>query len=505
MAYSIGRKHHRTHMGLLGSSDSTWQAVNGFQVPVGEHVRIPGLFAVELFPPSASEELNQTIKRHNWHGGPYGTTQADFDIVADARSGATGWVSWTLGTFIGMESQSSLPDARKHKLPNVFDAVALNAVQVGESITAVVATFYVTQEGARRVDAVWQRDHAPEFIHGRGEWPLAYTAQAMANRRTQQARESMHDSARSWLNKTCPGFFAANGEPQPLVDLMLFTLREATITQNLSASEDRVYGALGLVEHTFTQTSDELPGLNLERTEPFTVHWIDTRRTWALWGQRQAIIDHGKHYFETYGEIDRWDNWPIVTYVREGIQNSLLRLSISEMLRVYRQLYATMRDGARSEHRRYSMKQLQRLRGDLLTLSFNVNSIGRDISVFNDAKWLEDGDAQFTRRATPWVQELDERRDGEMAIPTVEISDELAAEQAKTMKQLMDDDTQYRGILTATASLSSSMQSMRVSMTALKVSVLSSSVAVVSLLTTNATVQSLGAKVWTWVSGLGLW
>ncbi|BBY49471.1 hypothetical protein MARA_29390 [Mycolicibacterium arabiense] len=504
MAYSIGRKNHRVHMGKLGSSDPTWDAINGFQIPVGEHVRIPGLFAVEFFPPSASEELKRMIKRHNWHGGPHGTTQADFDIVADARSGAD-WVWWTLGTFVGMESHSKIPDARKYKLPRTFDAVALNAVQVGESITAVVATFYVTEDGARQVDSVWQQDYEPEFVHGRGEWPLAYTAQAMANRRTQQARQSMHDIARSWLKTTCPGFFAANGEPQPLVDLMLFTLREATIAQNLSARDDRVYGALGLSENTFTQTSDDLPGLNLERVEPFTVHYIDTRRTWALWGQRQSILDRGKHHFATYGEIDRWDNWPIVNYVREGLQNSLLRLSISEMLRVYHRLYATMRDGARSEHGRYSMKQLERLRGDLLTLSFNINSIGRDIKVFNDAKWLEDGDAQFTRRATPWVQTLDALRGGQTTVPAVEMSDELAAEQAETMKQLMDDDAQYRGILTATASLSSSMQSMRVSRTALKVSVLSSTVAVVTLLTTNATVQSLGVKVWTWVSGLGFW
>ena len=66
-------------------------ALHDFRVPKGEHVRIPGLFVAELFPPSQADELVRAIKRHNWNLLSLGVrVRADERILREARSG-TGW------------------------------------------------------------------------------------------------------------------------------------------------------------------------------------------------------------------------------------------------------------------------------------------------------------------------------------------------------------------------------------------------------------------------------
>src|SRR5205807_608983 len=182
-------------------ADATGFAQSAIDIPDGESVRIPGLFVVELFPPSESGQLQHAAQQYGWPGPPI-----------DVRSQR----QWKLGAFAATRGALTGPDARRAKLPREFDEVTLTAVQIGEGITAVVAAFHATDAAARDVSEVWHHDHQPEIVWGRGERPRSEAAQSVAARRTQIARQSMHDAARQWLARTCRGFFAANDEPQPL-------------------------------------------------------------------------------------------------------------------------------------------------------------------------------------------------------------------------------------------------------------------------------------------------
>src|SRR5271170_4363008 len=57
IAVVLARDDHRWHVANKDSRDPTWRAVHEFAVPKGEHIRVPGLFIVELFPPSESHRL----------------------------------------------------------------------------------------------------------------------------------------------------------------------------------------------------------------------------------------------------------------------------------------------------------------------------------------------------------------------------------------------------------------------------------------------------------------
>jgi hypothetical protein len=263
--------------------------LNEFVVSPDEHVAIPSVFLVELFPPSAFKQLKRAIKRNQWYAAQLGLTPVDAEMLEKARSGSgSSW--WLLGGLARRGAPPRVSDAHRTKMPKEFDAVVARAFQVGHGITAVVARFYTSAEYATHVDSVWHEPYEPEFVCGRrGAWSRAETAQFAAFRHTQLARQSIHSAAREWLRKAAPGFFAANDQPQPLVDILIFNEREADIQRNPSRQQDDAYRALGLTNHTSVQTSEQLPGFNLERADRTPGQYVDGRRAWALWGQRQAI------------------------------------------------------------------------------------------------------------------------------------------------------------------------------------------------------------------------
>jgi hypothetical protein len=179
--------------------------------------------------------------------------------------------------------------------------------------------------------------------------------------------------------------------------------------------------------------------MSLERVK-HRFGYVNGARTWALWGQRQAIIDQARPRMTKYGQVD---NWAIVSYVREAIQHYLLRLSISELLSVYHFQYACMRDKARQRHGRFRMRNLEELRTNLLALSLNVGLIERDIRNFNKRPWRSAYDAPFTLRSAPSMKRFEERSGGPVRAPR-NTNDRMASDQAALLAQLKADDEHYR-------------------------------------------------------------
>ena len=353
-----------------------------------ERVRTPAVFVVELFLPSEARELRRAMHRHNWHETA-DIVCADWDLLAQVRSG-TSRVWWPLGTFAARNSPLRHPDTRRKRLPAEFDAVEWQAVQIGDGITAVVATFYPALVAAESLDKAWLR-------------------------RAQLARQSIHDSARRFVATACPGFFAANSEPQPLIDLLFLTER---------GTERRV--------------SPELPAMNLQRMSRTSDCYLRPTRTWALWGEQPAIADDA-------AMVDR---------IRKTFGDSLLQLSVSEMLCVYHSRYAQIRDRAPRRRGRLRMSHMREQRSNLLVLSLNVRTTERAIRQFNESRQPRDDEG-------------------------------MAADQAEMLEQLKSDDEQYRDILSTALSLTSSMQSLRASRVARWIAVASLATSFLLLMLTD--------------------
>jgi hypothetical protein len=153
------------------------------------------------------------------------------------------------------------------------------------------------------------------------------------------------------------------------------------------------------------------------------------------------------------------------------------------MLEVCEARYASMRDAARQHG------QLERLRASLMTLSIDMSSIDRDIRAYNARGWQRDY-AQFFFEDSPYlVAEHDEH--GSEPRESINLNERLLHEQTRMLETLRAADNDYRGILTAAASLTSSLQSIRMAKTAIWVAMVSLGIAAVTLLITDISKHSL--------------
>lgn len=216
---------------------------------------------------------------------------------------------------------------------------------------------------------------------------------------------------------------------------------------------------------------------------------MDDRRTWAIWGNRTEILDGLAETLTSHG-LSHGDS-SIAHYAQDAIEDYYLRLSISEMLEVCQGRYASMRDAARQHG------QLEVLRASLLSLSIDMSSIDRDIRAYNARGWKRDY-ARFFFEDSPYlVAEHD--ADGGEPRESINMNEQLLDEQMRMLEALRAADNDYRGILTAAASLTSSLRSIRMTRTAIWVATGSLGIGAVTLLITDISKHSIFSVVAEWL------
>jgi hypothetical protein len=257
--------------------------------------------------------------------------------------------------------------------------------------------------------------------------------------------------------------------------------------------------------------------MNLERADNVPGEYVDGRRTWALWGQRNAIEESAKEQLrglevqtgagkqpigvdialDSYG-TDTDD--ALATFVQDDAEYHLLNLSLLELLAVFNSKYSEIRDNAATRYKRFRvMKHLRDLRTDLVTLSMNVSSVEQDIrDADNPNSGILPGPV-FISRYTSAMQERIKRLGWAPTNP-VNTSARMSEERAKLLTELASIDKRYREILTAAASLTSSMRVLWVSTASLSVAALAFLLPLLSEATKRTLLESVVKKVFTFLS-----
>jgi hypothetical protein len=483
LSYSIHVIAISDHYRLMRAGEEPYYSdLDEFFVSPTEHVSMPSVFVVEMFPPSEIAHLKKAQRKQAWGAAQLRVFPDLAPKLDEARSGAQGsWQWWQLGAVVRRGYQSAIGmDPDFGDLPQDLDVVELKALQIGEGITAILAHFQLTPTGAKRLDAVWHRDFQPA-IHWRGvggRWPQAAGKQWVAFRQTQEARGAIHDQARGWLREKCPGIFAANGQPQPLLDVLIFDEADATLDEDPGRDGHDRLRALGLPHAHDIERSDQIPGMVLSLAEVYQDSTMEDRRTWSLWGKRAVLLGALKSYADGLGLSH--DDHAIARYVEDAAEEHFLRMSISELLSLYQWRYSKLRDSARQSHSKFRMKYLKALRSNLLTLSLDLASIAKDIQNFNARGWRFDR-AKFVLQEAPYSAAR--ARAGRLIVSQpINLNKRLYHRQAEMLSALGEVDRNLREILTSAASLTSSMQSLRSARAAIWVAMASLGVAAVTLL-----------------------
>ncbi|WP_129665775.1 hypothetical protein [Phytoactinopolyspora endophytica] len=444
--------------------------LHDFQVPADERVTMPGIWVVELFPPSAFARLEQAIHRNGWDWNRWmsGSEDTNVNILLKSRA-RTGWRWWRMASIQDVNGTYLIPDGVRNKLPPEFSYIELKAMQIGSGLTAVVAHIQLSKLGATQLDEAWHQPHEP-MLTRRGGRLQALDRMWAGFHVTQTVRERLHHLARKWMKDNCDGVFAEFDSPQTLIDMLILDQHDPTA---VSAEHDRhlfdVFRALGITEtEVHHYTSAEIPRMLLVPTEPSMARGMSTDRTWALWGQRQAVMDSATH-MTGYGDDP---NRAIAHRYGNAIESFLVTLAVSDLLETVEARYALIRDRARAQHGLFKAKVVNDLREQLLTLSIDVATIQRDLERSWKSRPRFEEEAEFTIEYAPRFRANSDRED-----EPIHMNTELRKRQKEWLEELTAADRDYRDILSTVASLGASVDASKIGRRALWVAFVSLAVA----------------------------
>ncbi|WP_018351929.1 hypothetical protein [Longispora albida] len=468
-------------------------------VPADEHVRVPGLWMAELFPPSEFARLKAMMGTSSWDRFrvQYLRLQSNRELLESARAGG-GWRWWPVAEIVNENSTITHTDGQRTTLPDEFAMISLVAVQVDVGLTAMLAHVQLTDTASRKLDEVWHSAHEPRLVRVDGQ-TIAEDRMWSGFRTTQQARRRVHDLARHWMARTCPGAFASLGQAQPLMDLLLTDRFDPTDASTPVPHPDRnAFRALGLTRYeTFPGTCPELPGLVLEQVEVGLCPAMNGERTWSLWGNTASVVTQAGS-LSAYGQDSAQ---AIASLAGKRTRNFFVQLAITELLELMERRYAAIRDQARVRHGKFKGKDIRRLREDLLTLSIDLSSIARDVQAFNARTWRDEGDCQFTLDESA-AQARRTAEHGHKPFEAVDWNMDMAKRQGQHLDRLQTADRDYREILSTTVSLGASLDAYRVGRVAIWIAVASLAVSAAALLTVSPDSDAPLARIFRWLGSL---
>ena len=446
-------------------------------VPVAEHVNVPGVWVVELFPPTDLPSLQAALTKNGWDKAPFNRPAEGGNnaTLGNSRAqGGAGW--WRVIDLVRPNSGYVSVDAVHAELPEGIDLVEIQARQVGASLTAIVARFRPSKEAAAALDSEWHRPHEPRLVRGeRRARPLDRQWAAFLD--TQEFRRAQHDMARNWLSDQLPGYFASRDRAQPVLDLMLFDHFDPTLSQEKQSTcvavdhFSNALRALGLSDHDlYLVTSASLPKLALAQSDVRMHEGLGDAPLWTLSGKRTAVIEAlGPGGLAGYSS-DR--DQAIASSLVDSMFSTLVMLAVSEFTRVARSEYAAVRDTASVQHLKYRPRALSELRSVFLAQSINVATVSYDVSRFWERSWNWDGDATFKSSWAPTYRERD-KASGRKSPKSSSFNKRVRAEQEEAFRRLLQEDRDYRDILSTVATLGASADASRVGRLALWVALAS--------------------------------
>lgn len=457
-------------------------------VPSSEHVSVAGLWAVELVPPSMANAVEDALKKSGLgkRRDILGMSDSNASVLREARS-TRGGMWWRLGEVTTPESPYWFPDASREPLPSPFSAVELVAVQVGSSVTAIVAFFHLTDEAMSSLDRVWHAKHEPRITFRGVRRPEVDDRLFSGLKAVQGKRESLHATARRWLAKECPGAFAA-GQEHPVVDLLLFDEFDP-VTRPVGRAMSNPLRALGLDGDFYHHYhSPDLPALTLL---PWLRSDIRARATsWALTGQTAEAVSaqaRRREYSAT-----RSDARFLARVSDDAVREFLLLISVSAYSGMMHRRLSAARDEASPLHGRFRLRAIAELRKRILKDSLDLASVARD----SKHVWLR-RHREFTRESSPTARSQD--------IPAFAARNyvkDLQEQRTEEFAALSKEERHYREVLATAANLGATIEATRLGRRALFASIVSLSVALIAVLLSSPQPESLWAGLWAWISAL---
>ncbi|MDV8002831.1 hypothetical protein [Rhodococcus sp. IEGM 1408] len=446
-------------------------------VPVDEEVAQGAIWVVEFFPPSFYDDLFRSLRKNGWGDNDFIGSIDGSNAEQIARARRRSSLRWSrLGTVANPTARYVAMDTHREVLPAEFDLIELSGVQIGSSMTAVIAFIQLSEQGQSSLNEVWKADHEPVF-----EWrglrrPRTEDRYFSAIRATQRERQRLHDIARSWLSERCGGFFAQTEARQPVIDFNMFQQFDPT-TSVASRDMGAPLRALAMeTNYLFNYVSPQIPGAVLVRGEALRPPREALENCWGVVGSYKVVSDANDR--PGYGDKP-YSVGTLAAMVDDAVRAFLLHYAVVHYARQLDEQAATQRDTARSRHRSFSPRRLDALKHELLTFSVDLPAVARDTGQLWSPTWRRWEGLDVRGVPAPGIPSPPEEFD---------LIEQLGQSRTQLFESLISDDAAYREVLATTSSLGASAASARLGSRALFVSLASLFVSVTTLIAVNGSV-----------------
>lgn len=447
----------------------TYSFDQNIRVPENCRIRMNGLWLVELFPSSYSENLFNQLDESGWDGVHAYAMNDDLNSekARDARARKNiRW--WRLGYDVDRKCHRLIPDSVSLELPCEFDYVEYKAIQIGSSLTAVSAFFSPAEEYVSKLNTEWHANHEPILLKTHGKRPQALGRHFSDIYATQLARYEIYESARKWMSKRCGGFFSKNGLNIPAADLLLFQGIDP-VTEPVSKRCRDADRALGLGS-IFHWKSTEMPNLAI-------VPCDENRSDYdfiGIVGETKKAVEPIADHLDMYGNDEEY---AISHHYADHVQDILLQICIQNYTNAMLEKYAKRRDEAYKEYKKHRSKKAEELRFEMLSDSLDIKEAALDASLLWEPVWRKwDGLEDLKMVYSPRCQS-----DDNLSSRTIDLIEEFKVKSSRNFELLLKRDSAYRDILTTASSIGADNINARLSRIALIVAFISLIVAIITL------------------------
>ena len=300
---------------------------------------------------------------------------------------------------------------------------------------------------------------------------------------TQSERLRLHNLARRWMSKKCPGFFASRSDSHPVIDLNLFDGVDPT-EENKSISDG--LKALGLERVRFDRfVSPDFAGTILIPTEGPSGPHEPLRNCWGIAGEYSSVVDENER--DGYGDKP-YTPRAISHMFDDAARSFVLYLAIMRYLQEQRAVYSAARDLAAIRHRKFTIRRVRNLSEELLESGLDLPAMARDSRRLWSKRWRTWHGLKVVSSPTKTSKREE-----------FDLIKSFEEESAFQFKELLEEGENYRTVLSTAAALGSSTESAKIGRRALFVAGCSVLVAVATLLTTDLSNTSIWSAFVAWV------
>lgn len=444
-----------------------------------------GIWTIELFPPSQFKTLERSFQRNGWNISYF--TSIDEPSSQKLRRAREGrGFGWSLiGTISRFDSKYLLPDVKHEDLPKEIEYIKLTAIQLGTSVTALVAFFQLSDAGVSSLDRVWRKTHEPTLTWKGFHRPRVTNRYFASIEATQHERMRIHNLARKWVSLRCPGFFSSKGNVHPVLDLNLFKGFDPLLEGSSRETRDAMR-ALGLGDWELEKyISPQLKGTTLIPTFCQNGPHEPLKNCWSIAGEYRKVVNENER--PGYGDKP-YSAGMIGHMFGDAASAFLLHLAMNSYLSEQNATYSLSRDLASTRHRRFKARKARKLSFELLETGLDLPAVARDSRYLISKRWYVNIEVQVVPAGLHKAN-----------MEPFDLIELFNKNREAGFQELIEQDESYRTVLSTVAALGASADAAWTGRVALFVAAGSMIVATITLLITQTSDTSLLSSFIEWL------